>query len=382
MIFLSLTKRLRAPSKFSEVPSWFIRLINESEVKAFPLLSFRNCFIAFSFEKKIEHLSGDKDLFGIYDELSELLMILKINSDFNYAEINKRQKLNDQEKRKYERTLVEHKRNNILEYLQQFRKQRLVYLDELNEQYKLALQKYAFKAPYNIFNRFTSLLRDINQSNIDTIRKRIVVSLKDKDFKYPLDNSSSFVYNIEHSKIIIFADAKGTEEKYYKMLPLKYRKYPIFIKRVNVSDFKVWCLYDKSKAFKYHFYNLERNPRTGKLEYKENKKFFNQIERTAFLIYCLIKFKNKKKIMIALSKAFNNGKKGKEKWNGYMMKILRGVLKKNFNIDYRELDIKLGFYYAEPGISRFDDRECLIFFNLPGVPSEINRMVRLFFGLS
>lgn len=86
--------------------------------------------------------------------------------------------------------------------------------------------------------------------------------------------------------------------------------------------------------------------------------------------------------MIGLSKAFNSGKKGKEKWNGYMMTTLRGILRKDYNIDYKELDIKLGFYYAEPGISRFDDRECLIFFNLPGVPAEINKMTRLFFELS
>jgi len=323
-------------------------------------------------------LNNDEDLFGMYNAFKDFLNILKINTGLNQAEFNERRILNSRQKLEYDKRIIEIKINNVWSYLREFKEKFTINeLLILNNNYKISLKKYMFKPPYNIFNKLIDIMREIikiDDENFDKVKERMVIKLRGNWFIYPRNDKSKFTYNIDRVLITIFADATGTKEKYNSLMSYKYRINISFIERINIFNSKVRCLHDQSTAKKYQFFDSDHT-------FINNIKFKRYIQRTASLIYYYTIIKNKKKIMLALSMEFNNGKKGNEKWHGHMMIELRNELFRTYRIDFRNLDIKLGFFYSEAGLSRFDDRDCLIFFNMPGVPAELTKMIILFFNI-
>lgn len=320
----------------------------------------------------------DEDLFGMYNAFKDFLNILKINTGYSQAEFNERRVLNNRQKAEYDKRIIEVKINNVWNYLREFKEKFTIFeLLILNNNYKLSLKKYSFKPPYNMFNKLIDIMREIikiDNENFDKVKERMVIKLQGNWFIYPRNDKTKYTYNIDRSVITIFADATGTKEKYNSLMSYKYRINISFIERINIFNSKVRCLYDQSTAKKYQFFDSNHT-------FINNNKFKKHIQRTASLIYYYTIIRNKKKIMLALSKEFNDGKKGRQKWEGRMMKELMIELHRTYRIDFRNLNIKLGFFYAEAGLSRFDDRDCLIFFNMPGVPAELTRMITLFLNI-
>ena len=202
------------------------------------------------------------------------------------------------------------------------------------------------------------------------MENRVSIDLRNKFFEIDIDRRYSLYDLIEEVKyFIIFTDATAEKNTFERILGHNIDS--IFIGSEDISHYINWG-YPKNKKVnaKYHLWNPER------------RGFLNDgyelIKHTAWLI----KENKSEKLMVALYGEFNNWKKGEEKYDGLFMRILGGTLKIQFNIEIRDLDIILGFWYSEGGKNIYKDREVQIQFGCPGIPSRATKKKMKNFNLS
>lgn len=347
--------------------------------------------------KKLKKLRREGVDLQIYKQFLPIIIFLYNSSKYNNEELNKIKEFkqdieiyrnnNDRQSQIIKRQDLEKYRNHLDTQKTDLLLRKLIeFANSFNEkEYEQNYNNYirgiikmnerrldAIKIPNNIFTIIFEILSEINKNEDKNILKnRISMDIRTGSIEFLIDKRPSIYNIIENCKnFIIFMDATAEKDIYKKVL-VDYEDPLIFIPRENISNYTIYGFPINGKLnAKYQLWDPERE------DFLENG--FELINHTAWLI----KENRTKKLMIALFKDFNNWKKEEEKYNGKFMITLGRVLKLKYNINIKDLDIKLGFWYSEGGKNIFEDREIQIQFGCPGIPSRATKNKMGLFTLS
>lgn len=343
-----------------------------------------------------EELENEGVSLKIYEQFKPIIRLLYNNLNYNREELRRIEVLknniltlrNNRPAQLFERQRLESYRNELDDLRLELLLKKLIEFSDIFDEIKYqedytnyingiieanSRRRVNFlEIPNNLFIDISNILAEIKRiNNTDILEARIEVDLRNKFVEIEIDRRYSLYDLIEEVKnFIIFTDATAEKNIFENILGHNFNT--IFLgSGENISHYISWG-YPKNKKVnaKYHLWNPERH---GFLN-----DGYDLIDYTAWLI----KENKSKKLMIALYGEFNNWKKREERYDGLFMTILGGMLRIQYNIEIRDLDIILGFWYSEGGKDIYKDREVQIQFGCPGIPSKATRNKMRNFNLS